>query len=86
VTLLSRNSTSTAEPNVAYPALVSAENLADYFGIRRSRIYEMVADGTLPPPIRLRTRIRWQNETLSRFLNIEGLIPANVEASTGGDA
>jgi excisionase family DNA binding protein len=76
-----------ALPPAALPlAPVSAHATGDYLlnvtdlkaklRISRSKIYEMVADGEFPAPIKLGTLSRWHSSTVNRWL--DAMLPPTI--------
>jgi excisionase family DNA binding protein len=49
--------------------VLSAKQLADLLGITRKSVWNLLAAGRLPEPIRLsRATVRWRREAIEEFL------------------
>ena len=63
-------STSTENrPQNVLPALFAFCLLSAYVGFGRSRIYQLIADGQFPPPIKIGKSSRWVRAEIDEWLN-----------------
>ena len=53
----------------APPALLAFCLVSDYVGFGRSRIYQLIADGEFPPPIKIGKSSRWVRTEIDAWLN-----------------
>lgn len=61
---------STATDNQS-PALLAFNPLSNYVGFGRSRIYQLIAEGEFPPPIKIGKSSRWLTSEIDAWINAQ---------------
>ena len=49
--------------------LLSRRQLQDLLGVSRTTLYRMLADGSLPEPVRLGRLLKWRSRDVERYLD-----------------
>ena len=73
---MSETKTPDAEPATDSKRLLKDAEVARKLGVSKRHVHRMRDAGTLPPPLKLGAAIRWDSETLERWID-GGCQPVN---------
>jgi excisionase family DNA binding protein len=66
--------------------MIGVKQLAELLGVSGRQVYRMVADGLMPPPVRLGGCLRWDLVAIEQWIECGCPKASNPQASQGGDS